>query len=605
MRKEKREMADPSYTDYLFADGERDRSAFSRTLRVAFLRNDTVEMLLPVIRGEIAAAGAYPEVWLGDYDTITQDVLADDSALYAFHPDVICMFADLRNVSPLYAHAFSTLDEQGAAAEEARITAWMKLLLDRLQERSSATVVCHTFVGRGTPSAGILDLQQRPSERQFVAALNHAWYAQVQQHPGACLLDLEGVVCRMGVDVALDERAWAVAKNPFTRQAMVAIGREYGKFFRTMLGSVKKCIVLDCDNTLWGGIIGEDGPHGIRIGEAYPGCCYQALQEEVLHLRRRGILVALCSKNNEADVREVFDTNPDMLLKADDIAAAEINWEPKPDNLRRLAERLNLGLDSFVFVDDSPFECGLVREALPEVGVVELSGDPSGFAERLRNSGWFNALRVTADDRARTENYHAEALRQERKASAASLDDYLQGLQMKAVLTIDDAAAIPRVAQMTQKTNQFNLTTRRYTEAAVRALVERADASVLSMRLADDISDLGIIGLAMLVYRGDVAEIDTFLLSCRALGRRADQALMSVAMRVAAAHGCRWMEGCYLPTPKNRQVEGLYGTLGFERMPDRDGIAWWHRSLTGELLPPPACIEVTVQDSKGVLLHGK
>lgn len=575
-----------SYANYLFADADLQSHMFSKSMKIAFLRNYTVEMLLPVIRGEIAMTGTYPDIYLSDFDVVLQEALQSDSPLYQFQPDVICVMLDFRILSPKLALTFSALTSEEIDAEKTRVITYYETLLAALHQNSSASIICHNLFGAGTPCMGLLDAQLKESETQILAELNQAIHNSCLQYTATYLLDLYTLIFQIGWQQAFDSRAWYVSKNPFSKTALVNIGKEYGKIFQVMNGKSRKCIILDCDNTLWGGIVGETGCHGIALGQDYPGNCYQALQHEILHLYNRGILIALCSKNNEADVLEVFRENHEMLITLDHLATYQINWQPKPDNIQTIAHTLNIGLDSLVFVDDSEFECDLVHTQLPEVEVIHLHGDPSGYAGVLRMCGLFNALSFTQDDKMRNQNYKAEAERILLKENAVSMEDYLRSLNMEAHITINSKSTIPRIAQMTQKTNQFNLTTHRYTEAHILKFMDSADSDVISIAVKDKISDLGIIGTMILRYNDGIAEVDTLLLSCRALGRHIEDILVAQGVQQAKRRGCTDMIGKYIPTKKNMQVADLYTRLGIKnKRVSNDGTCIWASALPEIPLP--------------------
>jgi FkbH-like protein len=318
----------------------------------------------------------------------------------------------------------------------------------------------------------------------------------------------------------------------------------------------------------------------------------------VLNLHDRGVILALCSKNNEADVMEILRSHPEMLLREDHLAAWQINWDDKATNLARIAETLNIGLDSLVFVDDSPFECELVRARLPEVAVVELSSDPSSFPARLSEGAYFDTLTLSAEDRVRNRMYRDEGLRKQLLQTASSLAEYLERLEMVAEIGLADCLAIARVAQLTQKTNQFNLTTLRYSEGEIRALVESADADVFTLKLRDRVADLGLIGVAIVRYRGTEAVIDTFLISCRAIGRGAEEALLAHVVNTARARGCAIVTGRYTVSPRNGQVAEFYGKQGFCLASQDRSSSEWKLSTEQSRCCAPAWIKVDLKECR-------
>lgn len=564
-----------SYANYLFADGDISSMGLQRKIKVAFLRNYTVEMLLPIVRGEAALCGAEAECCTSSYDDAMQQVLDRSSGIYDLEPDVVCVCLSLRALSPKVTERFHSLDAAALRSELDRVSSYVEQLISAITSLRQCSIIWQNFWLDRMQSAGILDAQFDASERETVHELN-ARVRSIVRRAGGYVLDTDAIISRLGHASCIDDKAWHVSKTPFTREGLVAVGQEFGRFLRVMLGDVKKCLVMDCDNTLWGGVVGEDGTHCVKIGSDYPGSVYRDVQQEALDLKDRGIILAICSKNEEADVLDVFRHNREMLLSIDDIAAYEINWRPKSENIASLARRLNIGLDSMVFVDDSEFECGEVKRALPMVDVICLSGDPSSHARTIRECGLFNAIRLTIDDRLRSESYRAETVREEMRASASTVEEYLKSLDMRAEILVSSEAAIARAAQLTQKTNQFNLTTIRYTDADIRVFCESPTSDVLTVRVTDRVADMGIVGVMILRYDGEDANIDTFLMSCRALGRGVEDALFAAGMENALLHGCRRLTGRFVPTAKNAQVKDLYGRLGmtFREHSDEQGDIW-------------------------------
>jgi FkbH-like protein len=322
--------------------------------------------------------------------------------------------------------------------------------------------------------------------------------------------------------------------------------------------------VLDLDNTLWGGVVAEDGLEGIEIGDTSPrGEAFKAFQRYVSSLKERGVLLAVCSKNDHARAMEPFEKHPEMILRPDDFVSFKANWEPKSDNLRQMAAELHLGLDSLVFVDDNPAEIEIVRQFAPAVTTILLAGDVAEFAGQLQDCRLFEPRSITSEDAERTRQYRAESERQAVLGSAADMDTYLESLAMEAVVREFASVDVPRLAQLINKSNQFNLTTRRRTEAEVNALIGRPDHICLSMRLRDRFGDHGLISIVIGRVSGEAFQIDTWLMSCRVLKRQVEDTLLNELSRLARARGCLYLEGTYRSTPKNEMVREFYPRMGF------------------------------------------
>ena len=586
----------PSYSTYLaVANALATRGAGSaslRPLRMAILRNFTIEPLVPVLQGEMALAGLYPIVHLGGLETALQDAFDPDGTLDRFRPDLVIVALWLEALSPSLTERYASLSNEAARAEMDRVLDVLDAIATAIRRRHQAPILLNNFPLPLHPALGILDAQSERSQTQDILALNRELLRRRGSIPDVYLVDYMGLMARVGGAQAMDGRLWQIGRAPLGKGSLVPLGQQYGRFIRALRGKARKCLALDCDNTLWGGVIGEDGIGGLRIGDGYPGSCYRAFQRAILGLHDLGVILVLVSKNDESDVLEVLRNHPDMLLREEHFAAWVIGWEDKVAGLRRLSDVLGIGLDAFVFVDDSAFECGLVRRELPEVAVLQLGPDPSAFKDELYAAGYFDALCSSEEDRRRNAMYRADRRRRLLRAEAASLPEYLTSLEMEAEIGLADELAASRVSQLTQKTNQCNLTVRRYTEGQIRSFLLDPDVDVFILRLRDRVEDLGLVGVAIALYDRDEAEIDTFLLSCRALGRGAEAALLRHVIEAARARGCARVRGCYSAAPKNGRVAAFYSEYGFEPVADDGPATHWSLATRGELFEPPPWIKV-------------
>lgn len=400
---------------------------------------------------------------------------------------------------------------------------------------------------------------------------------------GAYFVDLQRIAGRLGRDRFYDPRRYHWTKQPFSEAGTSLLGEHLVSALRAVTTGPKKVLVLDLDNTLWGGVVGETGALGITLGESPDGEAFRAFQTYIKGLAGRGVVLAVCSKNNPQDAREPFEKHPDMALNLDDFAAFEASWDSKPAAIERIAEALRLGLDSFVFFDDNPAEREHVRQALPEVEVVDVPEDPSGYVRALEAGLWFEAVEVTGADRERVEQYAVERRRRDAEQVFASLDDYLGSLEMLGDVRDVDEADMQRVVQLLGKTNQFNLTTRRHTAEDVRAMLNIPGAEAgpeaqpsaigLTLRLSDKFGDHGLVSVVLAVpddAEGGALRIDTWLMSCRVVSRTAEQFMFGALLERAKHHGCTRLVGEFIPTAKNKLVADLYDRLGFERIREDD-----------------------------------
>jgi FkbH-like protein len=370
-------------------------------------------------------------------------------------------------------------------------------------------------------------------------------------------------------------------------QAASSYGELVARVVAAQRGLSKKCLVLDLDNTLWGGVVGDDGSEGIVLGEgSAAGEAYLALQRYALQLKGRGIVLAICSKNDAAVAEAAFRDHPEMLLRPEDIAAFIANWEDKASNLRAIAHRLNIGLDSLVFVDDSPVERARVRESLPMVAVPELPDDPAQFVRCLASGGYFESVSFTTEDRTRAQQYAAGNRREALLDASKSVEDFLRDLRMSAAFGPLRPVDLARATQLINKTNQFNPTTRRCSEEELAEIVSEPGAIALGFRLLDRFGDNGLV--SVLVLRRDrtdagVMEIDTWVMSCRVFGRELEFEAMNIAVEAASSRGTREFRASYVPTQKNAVIKDLYPTMGFvpsDRKAGIGGAAQWQLDLS-------------------------
>lgn len=538
-------------------------------LRIGILHTYTSDLLDPYLRFEGLLQGVAPAIYHGPYGAIVQEA-QPASGLVAHAPHLTVMLLRWEDLDPGLGGGLAGLSATAAAglAERAR---------SRLMQQVGAVrgaIGGHLLItllppDRG-PGLGDYDATAPVSEHAWREGLKASIASELAgAYPSTTLLDLDHSVSALGRERFFDRRWWYTSRFPFSPAAAQDLARRVVAVGAVLKRPRAKVIALDADNTLWGGVIGEDGMEGIALGPDYPGNCYVAFQRRLLEYQQRGFILALCSKNNEADVLEVLRRHPHQVLREERFAALRVNWQPKPDNLRSLAEELNLGLDSIVFVDDSAHECGIVRQTLPMVDVVQTPGravDVPGCLDRLSR---LEVIALTEEDRRKTEMYVQDRKRRDMAASSVDLPGYLRSLQMEISVSFDDRRQIARVAQLTQKTNQFNLTTRRYTEDEVARLIEADDWLVAHFSLRDIFGDSGIVGIALVRQTApDLAELDTFLMSCRVIGRMAETAFLETILAALRRRGVTTLLADYLPTPKNGLVEGFLSEHHFSPRPD-------------------------------------
>jgi FkbH-like protein len=567
-----------------------------RSVRIALLGNATLDHLQSYLRVECFRLGVRPTIYQCGFDQYNQDILDPASPLYAFEPDVlVCAIHPSRIFPVLHDDPFGlSVSERRAEIESGLLT--LQQLLDAFCQRSSALVLLHNMVLPQYPTLGILDSREELGQAAAFGEINLRLSELARtRYKNVYIVDEERVQSRVGKREATDPRLWYAAHMPWSAGVLSGLASEYMRYLRPLKGLNRKCVLVDLDNTLWGGVIGEDGLGGIQLGSEAPGSAFVALQHELLKLWRRGILLAVCSKNNPDDALAALDNHPDMLLRSSHFAAQRINWNSKSANIREIAAELNIGLDSLVFLDDNPVERAQVRAELPQVLVPELPTDPAGYRGCLLELGVFDTLALTAEDRQRNAQYADQKARREVEASiasGASLDDYLAALGMLVDIQPADELTLARVAQLTGKTNQFNLTTRRYTESEIAdrmALGWR----VLAARVKDRFGDNGLTGVIIAEPASRVWRVDTFLLSCRVMGRRVETALLAALGDEALRAGATCLQGWYLPTDRNAPAADVYRDHGFEAIDTQpDGGTLWQLDLTAGLPRVPDWLTV-------------
>jgi len=554
-------------------------------LNISILRNITVEPIELYIKYLAYQMSYQGNLKFGDYDNIFQEAVGENKYLMDENTDCVMVFSKLEVLSWDLARNYPALSSDRIKEELERIKEFINGVLSGVRNQTDAMILWANFERSLFPAFGIFDAQSGDGQNFIIDELNKYLRKSLQHQKNAYIVDLNLCLAMLGYNGFYDNRYWHIGRAPYSRDALRQIAIEIFKYIRSLKGKNKKCLVLDCDNVLWGGIIGEDELSGIQIGKAYPGSCFSEFQQEILNLYNRGIIIALCSKNNEDDVWEVFHKHPDMVLKEEHIATFQINWDDKITNLKKIALDLNIGLDSFVMVDDSDFEINLIKEALPEIEVIYAAKNKAvEFRDILASCGWFDTLNITGEDKKRGSLYKSEVNRKQLQEHSIDLNAYYKSLEMKLDIRFANEIAIPRIAQLTQKTNQLNLTNKRYSEADILSLVEGNSSDVLYLRLKDRFGDTGIVGVCILKYEDKKALIDTFLLSCRVIGRGAEDAFLTNALKLAKIRECEDAIGEYYATRKNTQVIDFYEKQGFAIIKDpskqADKVYFYHLTST-------------------------
>ena len=565
-------------------------------LRLGIVRNYTTEMLDPWLSLAANLQGLQLHTYHAPYGLILQEAQAT-SGLVRHQPDLTALLLRREDLHPGLARPIVGFSSSRQNELRAEIVEQLSETVARFREHRLGYIVLTILPPLFSPAQGIYDAQCQSSESSWWASVKASISQRLREaFPATLFLDLDDIAQQIGRLHFFDRRYWYSSRFPFSAEGSAEIARRLIAVGAVLKLPKAKVIVLDADNTLWGGIIGEDGINGIALGPDYPGNVFLDFQRRLLDYQQRGFILALCSKNNPVDVDQVFNFHPHQILREEHFAARRVNWLSKAENLISLADELNLGLESFVLVDDSDYECASVRQALPQVEVVQIPPKPVDIPTCLEQVARLEVLSVTAEDRAKTELYLQERRRRELEQSAensgVALRDYLAALNMKMRLGFDDSTSLARLSQLTQKTNQFNLTTRRYNEDQIHAFIVSTEWLVAHCSVVDVFGDSGIVGLAIVHLRDPhEAELDSFLMSCRAIGRELESALLHATLRRLAGHGIRKIDASFVPTKKNQLAENFLPDQGFTKCAD----GRYQRDLCTTPPRPESAFPVTVE----------
>ncbi len=546
--------------------------------RLGVLSSSTSELLVPAIVSSAARHGISLNCIGANYNQVVQAALDENSDINSAKPDAVLINIDYRAL-PIRS---SLGDSKSASDVVEQAIGQIELVRSAIKRNSNAICILQTLASPPERLFGNLD---RVLEGTITRAIEEINRSIVENLRGSqdVLLDVAGLAATVGLANWHSPTQWNVAKLAFSTAFLPLYAEQVSRIVSALRGKSRRCLILDLDNTLWGGVIGDDGLEGLQLGQGDPtGEAFLEVQRLALALRDRGVVLAVCSKNDDAVARSPFRNHSEMLLREDHFAVFQANWTDKAANIREIAQALGLGLDSMVFLDDNPAERALVRGLIPEVAVPELPEDPALYARTLSAAGYFEAIGFSAEDSARANYYQENGRRLSLKGSSGDLATYLASLQMEALFQPFDDVGRARIAQLINKSNQFNLTTRRYTESEVAKIGADPDCFTLQVRLTDVFGDNGMISVVICRRpRGDIWDIDTWLMSCRVLGRRVEELVLSELVHHAGLCGIRKLRGTYRPTGRNQMVERHYANLGFELVAQlADGSSTWELDLS-------------------------
>ena len=548
-------------------------------LRLAILATSTVDHFIDVLKFWLAKQGFRVEVYSSPFDTVHQTVLDSKSSLYAFAPEFVWFFNNFRDV-PFSVSFGASQNECDSAINDTvkKFTELWKVIQKNLP--------CHILQNNvELPNfrvfgnlEGSVAWSQTNLLRKFNICLASA------SRSGVTIFDMEYLSSLFGKNSWHDARYWHYSKHAFSLDACGLVASQVGSLIAAGKRGGKKCLVLDLDNTLWGGVVGDDGLNGVQLGNGAEGEVFLNFQKYLLALKERGILLSICSKNDEDTARDVFLNHPDMLIQLDDIAVFKANWNNKPDNIRDIAATLNIGLDSIVFLDDNPVERQLVQKFLPEVTVVDLPEDPASFIEAIDREALFESLAFSSEDSKRNQLYKQNAIRSKHQKQFDNIDEFLRSLEMESEVGPVNELCLPRFIQLINKCNQFHLTTTRYTETQVKSMINDNMTTLRYFRLKDSFGDNGLISALIIKHQAEILFIDTWVMSCRVFSRGMEEFICSEIISIAKWSKSSIVRGKYIPSKKNKLVSSLYENLGFKlTKKETDGTSYWELDMKEQL----------------------
>lgn len=556
-----------------------------RRVSIGISSNVSVDLLSIFLRKHALLCGVAADVRMGNHD----DPLTDAERFVQAGVEEMVFLPFFDNLLPTFERQLALLEPEVVAAKEANLRARCRLVFEKA--RNLRQVYACSF-HRYTPAVdtGTADAVSRVLDR-----FNDMLRSEAEAFPNVRIVDTGAIVHLLGAEAAFDTRFYLRSTAPFATPFVNELARRIVAGARGFNSYFYKALVLDCDNTLWGGIVGEDLIEGIKLDpHSYPGRVFWQAQQAFLALERQGVLLCLCSKNNPEDVDEVLDKHPNTVLRREHIAARRVNWTDKVANLQAIARELNIGLDSLMFIDDSDFECNAVRTALPSVRVFQVPKALSDYPRVLDEiRELFLAGGIAAESRSKTTQYRQRQEAAESSAQFETNEQYLASLDLRVQLSRDDATSLTRISELTLKSNQFNLTTLRQSPAEIRQRIDGEAGTVYSLGVSDRFGNAGLTGVVLASWQGETAKIDAFLMSCRVIGRGVEFCFWPALAEDARRHGCRVIEAEYRPTAKNAQVADFYDRLGLPLVAEDNGTRYYRAALDSFTPPPIDWIKVT------------
>tara|TARA_Y100001936_G_scaffold223714_1_gene240700 strand:+ start:357 stop:2102 length:1746 start_codon:yes stop_codon:yes gene_type:complete len=570
-----------SLSDYIGLSKNIDDLKYDKKLKVAILSSFTLNGLNETLHVKCSELGIRYQSYLGGYNQYNQELLNSESKLYNFSPDVIFLIIDTRNVfGDSFHNAHNMSDDERKILAKEKINELENLIQTFENNSNSKLIITNLNVPSYSPN-GIIESKLKFGFHEMIEEINNSLRQISKNHGSVYVYDFRQFISKFGEQNIFDYRQFHLGDIQITFNFIPYFANDLMNYIKPISGSNRKCIVLDLDNTLWGGIVGEDGFDGIELGDTPNGKAFVEFQKELLSLWNQGIILAINSKNNVEDAMKVISEHPNMVLREKNFANIQINWDDKAINFKKIADEINIGLNSIVFFDDDKINCERIKQEFPEVLTINLPNDPSQFSPILKELNDFHVLNRTDEDKKRGEMYAQQRERNKFEKSVSNLDDFLKDLDIRVNIKKSNDYLIPRISQLTLKTNQFNLTTKRYQEEEIRNLANDKKFTVGCAQVLDKFGDNGITGVFIIDKNAKFWVIDTFLLSCRIMGRGVENAILSQILKDAKDEGVDEVKAQFIPTPKNKPAENFLSDYGFEKEEN-----FWIYKLNSEIKTP-------------------
>tara|TARA_Y100000741_G_scaffold163851_1_gene123646 strand:- start:1378 stop:3123 length:1746 start_codon:yes stop_codon:yes gene_type:complete len=577
-----------SLSEYISLSKNINDLKFDKKMKIAILSSFTLNGLSEILHVKCSELGIGYRSFVAGYNQYAQELINSKSEYYKFSPDVTFLIIDIRNLlGENFFFPYNISDNERKSLISEKINHLENMIMNFEKNLNSKLIIANFNIPSYSPN-GVLETKFDFGFHEMIEELNKSLRDISKNHNSVYVYNFNQFISKYGEKNIFDYRQFHVGDIQIALNFLPQFGYDLMSYIKPITGTNRKCIVLDLDNTLWGGIIGEDGFDGIELGHSPNGKAFVDFQKELLSLWNQGIILAINSKNNFDDAMNVIKEHPNMILREKNFASIKINWNDKAENLKQIANEINIGLNSIVFFDDDKLNQERIKHEFPEVLTVELSSDPSYFSAILKDLNDFNVLQRTEDDVKRGEMYAQQRERKEFQKSISNLDDFLEQLDIQVKMKKTSEFLIPRISQLTLKTNQFNLTTKRYQEEEIRNFANNDKFIVGCAQVLDKFGDNGITGVYIINKEDKVWNIDTFLLSCRIMGRGVENGILSQILIDAKNNGIEEIRANFIPTKKNKPAENFLSDFGFEKNDD-----YWIYKLNNEIkLPKHLKVEI-------------